>query len=490
MKVIRRFVCLSLVAVLLLSYPLTAFAASPSVALDPKKYVIGLLLDACGLEISTEALSSWVGNITGYEEYVELGKKGQLGAYSQWIYDVKIAHQTEIDKAREEFQDSFGWMIDLDSAKWGDDITLADGALESAYAGIKDWLSTFPAYGTGEKRYSLGYNTSIDRPPFDYLPDVVYLGEVKRGLTYLQYGYLRYPLEDVVGYIDGDHCTLYNVHTLERINYTNVHYTFDDGVWSFYSLGNFAKVPYNIIYDKIPIFKDRATAFDYMEAVNMPGSAIKTIPVNYPANFGINADGVNMELQKTVVSGLGNTISLPADETIAKQQLEGIDMSNAVDEILKAIVDAGLVLSPGVDIPDESETTGDGTDTETKATLASILAKIEAIPATIEAMLDKKLDSGNTDDDVENMKLPTSIADKFPFCIPFDLIYLVKAMNASSEVPRFELPFKIHYQDINYEHTFVVDMSDWDAAVKILRTMLDLLFVAGLISTTRELIRG
>ena len=132
----------------------------------------------------------------------------------------------------------------------------------------------------------------------------------------------------------------------------------------------------------------------------------------------------------------------------------------------------------------------EGEDTETKTTLAAILAKVEAIPATIEAMLNNKLEPGDTDEDVENMKLPTSIADKFPFCIPFDVIYLVKAMNASSEVPRFELPFKIHYQNINYEHTFIVDMAEWDTAVIILRTMLDLLFIAQLISTTRELIRG
>lgn len=86
--------------------------------------------------------------------------------------------------------------------------------------------------------------------------------------------------------------------------------------------------------------------------------------------------------------------------------------------------------------------------------------------------------------------MPSSISDKFPFCIPFDVAYLVKAMNASAEVPRFELPFKIHYQSFNYEHTFVVDMSEWDVAVKILRTMLDLLFIAGLISVTRDMIRG
>ena len=165
-----------------------------------------------------------------------------------------------------------------------------------------------------------------------------------------------------------------------------------------------------------------------------------------------------------------------------------------IEELEAALKNAGFAIDWGADVVVPTVAPTDvpveGEDTETKTTLAAILAKVEAIPATIEAMLNNKLEPGDTDEDVENMKLPTSIADKFPFCIPFDVIYLVKAMNASSEVPRFELPFKIHYQNINYEHTFIVDMTEWDAAVKILRTMLDLLFIAGLISTTRELIRG
>lgn len=495
MRIFKRFVCAFLALLLLSVFPLTALA-TPAISLSPTSYVISLLLDACGIQVNTTALSSFVSTVSGYDEYVELGKNKQLGAYSQWIYDNRIAHQEEIEKARADFMDAFGWMIDLGKSTWGEDIKLADGALSRAYAGIKEWLATFPSYGTSELDYS--YEKYADHITID--------------------GTTLYPNLGTFNCLDGYTCQVISssatfsfFQQMSNIPTTYAVCSDKPFVVNIYnSRGNISETYQSTARDNYYftakswyIFgtKDRPLDYEYdthtslryddiFKKLYKTGVTIPTVSVPLPVG------AVKSDLQDKVLAGLGDAISLPADEATAEKKLSGIDFGDSLQSIFKAIADAGIVLNPGIDIPSESEstgeseTTGEGEDTETKTTLSAILAKVGAIPAEIGAMLRKMLEPEDTDKDVENMKLPTSIADKFPFCIPFDVIYLVKAMNASSEVPRFELPFKIHYQNINYEHTFVVDMTDWDVAVKILRTMLDLLFIAGLISTTRELIRG
>ena len=88
------------------------------------------------------------------------------------------------------------------------------------------------------------------------------------------------------------------------------------------------------------------------------------------------------------------------------------------------------------------------------------------------------------------MEPVAKVKDRFPFCIPFDLIYLVQALEAESEIPRFEIPINISYEFIEYHETFVVDFYDWITVVNVLRAMLDIWLLAGLIVATRDLMRG
>ena len=165
-----------------------------------------------------------------------------------------------------------------------------------------------------------------------------------------------------------------------------------------------------------------------------------------------------------------------------------------VDEYLKGVISIPI----DVPLPSESETTdeteSEGTDTgdaALKTTLATILARIEALPVSIaEALGDKFSKDEEENFDGEKMKLPVSIADKFPFCIPFDLAYLVGVLNAEPETPVLELPLEFHYLGFDYSQVFVVDFSFWDDVVVVLRILEDILFCAGLIVVTRHLIRG
>ena len=269
-------------------------------------------------------------------------------------------------------------------------------------------------------------------------------------------------------YLSNTAPTIGSIYGLNLYGHT-VKYDIDTGAYKAYNDFNISinsgldLTPEQIKEFPIPIFQNEAAATAYLtnKALdNIMNQEIVGMPV-----IGINQDAQTME-PKVVPT----VITLPQTGELAAQLMDELsDAMDRIEELEAALKNAGFAIDWGADV---------------------VVPTVAPTDVPVEAMLNNKLEPGDTDEDVENMKLPTSIADKFPFCIPFDVIYLVKAMNASSEVPRFELPFKIHYQNINYEHTFIVDMTEWDAAVKILRTMLDLLFIAGLISTTRELIRG
>lgn len=98
-------------------------------------------------------------------------------------------------------------------------------------------------------------------------------------------------------------------------------------------------------------------------------------------------------------------------------------------------------------------------------------------------------DPGNNPDiDRPNSTWVVDLSKYFPFCIPFDLIHLLNALDAEPQAPRFEFPLKIPAYGVDY--TFVIDLSDFNTVASIFRTFETLLFILGLILLTRHLIRG
>ena len=95
--------------------------------------------------------------------------------------------------------------------------------------------------------------------------------------------------------------------------------------------------------------------------------------------------------------------------------------------------------------------------------------------------------SGSGQDEL-NSKWVVDLSKFFPFCIPFDLIYLLDVLDAEPQVPRFEIPFKFPAYGIDY--TFVIDLSDFESVAAVFRTFETILFLLGLILLTRELIQG
>lgn len=100
-------------------------------------------------------------------------------------------------------------------------------------------------------------------------------------------------------------------------------------------------------------------------------------------------------------------------------------------------------------------------------------------------------DTDNPSDSVNwpsagDISLPKLIISKFPFCIPFDVARLIGLLEAEPKTPIFHVPLKV---GTILDEEIVLDLSQWDNAVRIIRWGELIVFVAGLVLVTRNYIK-
>lgn len=125
-------------------------------------------------------------------------------------------------------------------------------------------------------------------------------------------------------------------------------------------------------------------------------------------------------------------------------------------------------------IPDEFSDGNVGESTMTYEGDAAIENQVEDTP------------SQSISQEVEDYQV-TGLSSVFPFCIPFDMYNFVSCLAAEPVAPSFIWRF---YVPGICDETIVIDLSDFDQAAQILRTMELLLFCVGLAFVTRKMIRG
>ena len=104
-----------------------------------------------------------------------------------------------------------------------------------------------------------------------------------------------------------------------------------------------------------------------------------------------------------------------------------------------------------------------------------------------------KLINPNTGELVDpDMSNPSSLANKFgditklfPFCIPFDLIRLIKGMSAEKEPPVFHFEHK--FKSIDYTFVVDVDLSDYDKYIKLFRYGMQIFYILALMFLTAKI---
>ena len=104
-----------------------------------------------------------------------------------------------------------------------------------------------------------------------------------------------------------------------------------------------------------------------------------------------------------------------------------------------------------------------------------------------------KLINPNTGELVDpDMSNPSSLANKFgditklfPFCIPFDLVRLIKGMSAEKKPPVFH--FEHEFKTIDYTFVVDVDLSDYGKYIKLFRYGMQIFYILALMFLTAKI---
>lgn len=215
------------------------------------------------------------------------------------------------------------------------------------------------------------------------------------------------------------------------------------------------------------LLKDIPDADDYLTPDNTKyGSQMQTdsdgkiVALPFPTfnlqNFAQNYEQNNAELMDAL---------LEKDDT---------KIQAAVDKIVESIGSSEQV-SPE---PGDGTESGDGTGTGT-GTGTTTKPELGVIP-DIET---------ESDLDGNFFLLPEEITEKFPFCVPFDIIRAFRLFDsAERNAPHFEVPIKAERYGI--DEKIVIDLSDFNSVAALLRNMELILFIIGLAYVSRDLIKG
>lgn len=95
--------------------------------------------------------------------------------------------------------------------------------------------------------------------------------------------------------------------------------------------------------------------------------------------------------------------------------------------------------------------------------------------------------SPNPGTDGEGESYKRDLKMLFPFCIPFDFIHLIQALKAEPETPKFEIPVKLDF--VNVDTSIVIDLAWMDPIMKIWRLGELGLFIVMLMKSTSKVIR-
>lgn len=90
--------------------------------------------------------------------------------------------------------------------------------------------------------------------------------------------------------------------------------------------------------------------------------------------------------------------------------------------------------------------------------------------------------------DPKDYQIKPIIIEKFPFCIPWDVVKCVSLLGQTPEVPKFE--YRFYIKSLKIDETFVIDLKDFEPVANVSRWFFRILFIFGLAVATRNLIRG
>lgn len=505
----KRFICCILAAFFISYAPISSYAAATSIAISAGSYVINLILNACGIDFSLSSITTILGEWQDYQDYMDKGANGELGLFSQYLYNQSVDTSLSAD-LRQDALNQIEVLNQAVNSVWGATVS----GVKTLISALKSWVSGLTGYGTDTLIYNVDVNTAspewttanyVSVTPYTLrtLPSYTYPAQYISSNAYVFTSFSTSPYAgyatvrnwykpestEIFGFYDVDTQVVhFYIKDGDSYKSYNMFYYFDyvssAGAYKYTSYDtNYGNMTYVSVDAKhvgtlpFTVFRTQTAVAHYCQ------TGVKTDVVE-AGKVAIPADAVNVDVQKAALKSIPDTITLPATAEAAATITK--DISSAVvaadETVLKDAIQAGgLAIDWGRDDAD--------TDADAKSDLAAIAGKVDTLPADIAAELEKRTE---TDGETARRRLTLSggLMDKFPFCIPFDVIYLVQTLAADKVTPVFEIPIKFNYEQFSYDETFRFDFSEIDELATILRIMLDLLFCAQLLSVTRHLIRG
>lgn len=83
---------------------------------------------------------------------------------------------------------------------------------------------------------------------------------------------------------------------------------------------------------------------------------------------------------------------------------------------------------------------------------------------------------------------PSGLSNKFPFCIPFDLIDAISMLGAKAEAPKIVIP--IVNERLGIDEEIVIDFAQFESVAVVCRTTFSIGFLISLIVLTRKIVKG
>lgn len=391
-KRLKRVACFFMAAAIIITVTFPARADAVPVSLSPSSYVLSLLLNSMGVDVSLSSLASWCGVTETYEEFCDLGAKDQLSAWEQWCYNQGQSEGAEA--LRESYNKNVGWLSSL-----GWDVTVPTEDLSATADSMEAWLKSMPTYGTEALSYTM-YRKAYSVPVAEYTgyPNLAFMRmERYGGLQYLASNeddvYCFFMKRYAFGRYGGSFIAVskapfvYEYFEFDRINT----YVSEERILS---IGD-VSYTYYIVRVNGSAFGSETEGwlpFDYIES-DEEEKIVKSFLIAQGAQElntvyaqTLPAQKVNSLLAKAASRSV-RSVALPADEAAAEEKLNGVNLSDNVESILKSLLSAGMDITVDVEIPDESETTdettADDTDKKVITSLGQIIEKLEAIPKAI-----------------------------------------------------------------------------------------------------------
>lgn len=211
---------------------------------------------------------------------------------------------------------------------------------------------------------------------------------------------------------------------------------------------------------------------------------------NYSGSLAYPPDDTLVRVPDLPTVGADGAISMP-DIPVLPEDYVVSDLPDTAGKVIPDLpYDVPIDIATGdsvvsKDIPDIPDIPADTTLSDIAAKLTDAIAIAGGIADTLTGALSVPSDQ-DVAESVDDMKLPKSWIQKFPFCLPFDALRIVKQLKVEPIEPVIVVPMK--YGNL-VDETLTLDLTDYKPLFSAIKFLEYVVFLIGLTVVTRQFIK-